>query len=74
VLITSGTEAQAEAYTFASEIGFDQSFATGRQFGASGTPSAILIAADGTIGSGLAVGGPAIMELLRANSPAPILS
>ena len=73
VLVTSGTEEQAKEYTFADKIGFDQGFNTGRLFGASGTPSAVLINADGTVGSTLAVGGPSIMELLRNNSTATAL-
>jgi thiol-disulfide isomerase/thioredoxin len=73
VLITSGNEEQASEYTFARQIGFDQGFNTGRLFGASGTPSGVLINADGTVGSQLAVGGPSIMELLRANSQAGAL-
>jgi thiol-disulfide isomerase/thioredoxin len=74
VLVTSGTEEQAAEYTFADHIGFDQGFNTGRLFGASGTPSGVLINADGTVGSTLAVGGPSIMELLRANSKAKALN
>ena len=73
VIVTSGTEQQADSLTFADKVGFDQGFNTGRLFGASGTPSGILLQADGTVGSGLVVGGPAIMELLRSNSSSPAI-
>jgi thiol-disulfide isomerase/thioredoxin len=74
VLVTSGTPETAAGLDFAGQIAFDQSFATGRLFGASGTPSGILINSDGTIGSALAVGGPAIMEILRAHSTAQAIA
>jgi hypothetical protein len=43
----------------------DQQFATGRAFGASGTPSTVLIDAEGKVASEVAVGAPAVMELAR---------
>jgi hypothetical protein len=43
----------------------DQGFTAGRQFGASGTPSAVLIDGDGRVASTVAVGGPAVLALLR---------
>jgi hypothetical protein len=42
----------------------------GAQYGAGGTPSAILIAADGTVGSPLAVGADQIFTLAAAAEPA----
>ena len=50
-----------------STVVLDQEFAVGSAFGASGTPSAVLVDEDGKIASGLAVGGPAILELAGAN-------
>ena len=51
----------------------DQGFTTGRAFGATGTPSAILIEADGTIGSEVAVGAQAVLSLasIPPNQDAP---
>ena len=68
IAITSGTPETTEGLDFAAEVLLDQGFATGRLFGASGTPSAIGIGADGKITHGLVVGGPAIMEVLRSRS------
>lgn len=44
----------------------DQGFAAGREFGASGTPSAVLIDADGKIASHVAVGAPSVLALAGA--------
>lgn len=66
VTVTSGTHDDAEKMTFADSVLLDQRFATGRLFGASGTPSAIKVGADGKIASKLAVGGPSIMEMIKA--------
>jgi thiol-disulfide isomerase/thioredoxin len=63
-VVTSGTEVDARALDFASTVFLDQRFATGRTFGASGTPSGIAIDAEGKIASELAVGQAAIMSLL----------
>jgi thiol-disulfide isomerase/thioredoxin len=52
----------------------DQTFAAGRAFGASGTPSAVLIDAEGKIASEVAVGAAAVLALAGANeenAPAP---
>jgi hypothetical protein len=45
----------------------DQSFATGQAFGASGTPSAVLVDAEGKVASEVAVGAPAVLELAGAD-------
>lgn len=65
VTITSGTPEAARDMTFSDHVLLDQGFATGRLFGASGTPSAIRVGTDGKIASRLSVGGPAIMTLLK---------
>jgi hypothetical protein len=39
----------------------DQGFATGRSLGTSGTPSAVLVDAKGTIASSIAKGAPAVL-------------
>jgi peroxiredoxin len=65
LISTGGPEANRE-HGFESTILLDQGFRTGEAFGASGTPSAILIDADGNVASGLSVGGPDVMNLLRS--------
>jgi hypothetical protein len=47
----------------------DQGFQIGRSFGASGTPSAVLIDEEGRIASGVAVGAPRVLELAGAPQP-----
>jgi len=66
VLISTGEPEANRAHGFESTILLDPGFRTGEAFGASGTPSAILIDADGNVASGLSVGGPDVMNLLRS--------
>ncbi len=49
----------------------DEGFNTGRKFGATGTPSAILIDPAGKIASEVAVGGPNVIALASGKKPAP---
>ena len=53
-----------------STVVLDQSFQIGRRFGASGTPSAVLIDREGQIASSVAVGAPAVFEL-AGRRPSP---
>jgi hypothetical protein len=66
VLISTGAAEANREHGFESTILLDPGFRTGEAFGASGTPSAILIDAEGNIASGLSVGGPDVMNLLRS--------
>ena len=66
VLISTGSVEDNAAQGFESPILLDQSFRTGSLFGASGTPSAILIDEDGNVASSVKVGGPEVMSLLRS--------
>jgi peroxiredoxin len=66
VLISTGAPEANREHGLESTILLDQGFRTGEAFGASGTPSAILIDADGNVASGLSVGGPDVMNLLRS--------
>jgi peroxiredoxin len=66
VLISTGAPEANREHGFESTILLDQGFRTGEAFGASGTPSAILIDADGNVASGLSVGGPDVINLLRS--------
>jgi hypothetical protein len=45
----------------------DQNFAAGRAFGASGTPSAVLVDAEGKVASEVAVGAAGVMGLAGAD-------
>jgi peroxiredoxin len=66
VLISTGTPESNREHGLDSTILLDQGFRTGEAFGASGTPSAIVIDAQGNVASGLAVGGPDVLNLLRS--------
>ena len=66
LVVSTGTVAENEALGLRSPVVLDASFTVGRAFGASGTPSAVLVAADGTVASPLAVGAEAVLTLAGA--------
>jgi thiol-disulfide isomerase/thioredoxin len=66
LFVSAGTEEANRDMKLSSKIVLDQQFAAGRAFGASGTPSAVLVDAEGNIASGAAVGAPGVLELAGA--------
>ena len=64
LIVSSGKIDSNRAMGLRSTVVLDQGFRTGRAFGVSGTPSAILIDEDGMIASAKAVGAPAIRALV----------
>jgi peroxiredoxin len=67
VVVSAGSEEANREMGLASPVLLDQNFATGRAFGASGTPSAVLVDAEGKVASEVAVGAPAVMKLAGAD-------
>jgi peroxiredoxin len=67
VVVSAGSEEANREMGLTSPVLLDQQFATGRAFGASGTPSAVLVDAEGKVASEVAVGAPAVMELAGAD-------
>jgi peroxiredoxin len=63
VLVSTGTVEANRASGFRSPVLLDQGFAAGHALGVSGTPSAVLVDAEGKVASGIAVGAPAVLEL-----------
>jgi thiol-disulfide isomerase/thioredoxin len=61
--VSAGTEEANREMGLTSTVVLDQQFAVGRAFGASGTPSAVLVDAEGKVASEVAVGAPAVLEL-----------
>ncbi len=68
LIVSTGTVDANQQLGLRSTVVLDHGFTTGRAFGATGTPSAILVEADGTIGSEVAVGAQAVLSL--ASHPA----
>jgi peroxiredoxin len=68
LFVSRGPQDDNRAMALQSTIVIDEGFVTGREFGASGTPSAVLIDEDGKIASPLAAGAPAVLALLSAAS------
>ena len=70
LFVSAGTEEANREMGLNSTVVLDQQFAVGRAFGASGTPSAVLVDAEGKVASGVAVGVPAVLELARGDRTA----
>lgn len=71
VLISNGSREANRAMSLSSTILIDAKFTVGQRYGASGTPSGLLIDPDGKVRAGLAVGEPALMELLTGSKAKP---
>jgi peroxiredoxin len=67
LVVSAGTEEANKEMDLTSPVLLDQQFATGRAFGASGTPSAVLVDAEGKVASEVAVGAPGVLELAGAD-------
>jgi peroxiredoxin len=67
LVVSAGTEEVNREQGLSSTVVLDQNFATGRAFGASGTPSAVLVDAQGKVASDIAVGAPAVLEMAGAS-------
>jgi peroxiredoxin len=64
LVVSTGTKEANEEMRLGSPVVLDQGFSAGRAFGAVGTPSAVLIDAEGRVASEVAAGAPAVLELL----------
>ena len=71
LFVSTGTPEANLEMGLHSRMVLDQGFATGRSFGASGTPSAVLIDREGEIASDVAVGAPGVMALANGEKLAP---
>jgi peroxiredoxin len=67
LFVSAGTEEANRDMKLSSKVVLDQQFAAGRAFGASGTPSAVLVDDEGRIASEVAVGAPAVLGLAGAS-------
>ena len=63
LVVSHGTVEANRTMGFRSPVVLDQTLDTGRAFGSSGTPSAVLVDSKGNVASELAVGAPAVLEL-----------
>lgn len=70
LVVSSESVAANRALGFRSAVALDESFATGRAFHAAGTPSAVLVDADGRIASVVAAGPAQVLALAGAKAGA----
>jgi peroxiredoxin len=66
LLVSAGSEEANQEMGLSSPVVLDQGFSVGRSFGASGTPSAVLVDEEGKVASEVAVGAPAVVERAKA--------
>ena len=71
LVVSAGTEEANREMGLVSTVVLDQQFAVGQAFGTSGTPSAVLIDAEGNVASELALGAPAVLELAGMTRTGP---
>ena len=67
LVVSAGPEEANREMGLASAVVLDQQFAVGRAFGASGTPSGVLVDAKGKVASEVAVGAQEVLELAEAS-------
>jgi thiol-disulfide isomerase/thioredoxin len=63
VVVSSGDAERTREDGFRSTVVLDPEFSAGEAFGAGGTPSAVLLGADGRVASNIAVGAQAVLAL-----------
>lgn len=69
VLVSSGAIEVNREMGLRSTVLLGDDFAVGRSYGASGTPSAVLIDGTGRVASGITVGAPGVLALLERLEP-----
>jgi methylamine dehydrogenase accessory protein MauD len=67
LVVSAGTAEDNRAMGLRSRVVLDQGFSVGSAFGASGTPSAVLVDSEGKVASEVAVGAPAVLGLAGAS-------
>jgi thiol-disulfide isomerase/thioredoxin len=71
VLVSSGTDEDNREMGLRSAVLLGEDFAVGKSYGASGTPSAVLIDGSGRVASALTVGASGVLALLERLEPSP---
>jgi hypothetical protein len=66
LVVSTGTPAANRAQGFRAPIVLDRNFQAGQLFGASGTPSAVLLDEECRVASGVGVGAEEVLALARA--------
>ncbi len=64
VVVSSGSAVETSADGFRSRVALDETFEVARSFGATGTPTAVLVDRQGRIASPLAVGTETVLALV----------
>ena len=67
-MVSSGTVEANRAMGIRAPVVLDQTFASGTAFHVRGTPAAVLVDAEGKIGSGVASGSSAVFALANAHN------
>jgi methylamine dehydrogenase accessory protein MauD len=70
LIVSEGTVEENEAMSIGSPIVLDDTYAVSEAFGVTGTPSAVLVDAEGRIASEMALGSGAVLELVNSGRTA----
>lgn len=73
LIISTGSIAANQAMGLRAPVVLDEEFSVGRLFGATGTPMAVLIDAEGRIGSPVRAGAPAVFALAQSPNQMKLL-
>lgn len=68
VVVSRGDREANRAMGFSAPVLLDDSFSVAASFGASGTPMAVLVDADGKVADDLGIGGEAVLALARSGA------
>ena len=69
LVVSDGTVEENEAMGFSSPVVLDHDYEVSDAFGAGGTPSAVLVDAEGRVASEVVVGAERVLELARSGRP-----
>lgn len=74
LIVSTGTVEANHALGLRAPIVFDHTFLAGQKFGATGTPMAVLLDAEGNIASEVVAGAPAVMALANTHNQFNVVS
>ena len=72
LVVSTGSVEDNKAQGLRASVLLDQGFSVAGRFGASGTPMAVIVDAEGKIASEVAAGGPGVLELARSGEGAKL--
>jgi hypothetical protein len=72
LVVSGGSVEENRAMGLTATVVLDDDFAAGRAFGATGTPQAVLVGADGCVASPVAAGARVVLRLVTEQQLSPV--